>query len=284
MVSVLSALRYTVYGGDVSRRDEGGPVKITFVTVNFEDSARTKRVLLRVGLPAALLLAIGGVAYASLPHTFVSGESLTAANLNANFDNLDTRVTALEGLDKETSGSRLTARYTTTTQTGADGAARVNKTFAGWFDTQRNEYCFPGPASDGQERCLPSDSGGPGGVGAVGVGNRLYSDAACLKPLIAVQLDSGCTQMPTCSTCNPPPPKYFRAVYSTCSAGTGSTSPGTHLYPVGSQLSLTTVYTGQPGSCQPQTAPSNTLWYDASSTAEIAPTSFVAFTVTSQTQ
>jgi len=71
-------------------------VKITFVTVNFEVSARTKRALLRVVLPAAVLLGAGGIAYASLPHTFASGEVLTAANLNTNFQSLDTRVTALE--------------------------------------------------------------------------------------------------------------------------------------------------------------------------------------------
>jgi hypothetical protein len=72
------------------------PVKITFVTVDLEVSPRTKRALLRVALPAVLLLGAGGVAYASLPHTFASGEVLTAANLNNNLQSLDTRVTALE--------------------------------------------------------------------------------------------------------------------------------------------------------------------------------------------
>ena len=71
-------------------------MKITFVTVDLEVSARTKRTLLRVVLPAVLLLGAGGIAYASIPHTFASGEVLTAANLNTNFQSLDTRVTALE--------------------------------------------------------------------------------------------------------------------------------------------------------------------------------------------
>jgi hypothetical protein len=71
-------------------------VKITFVTVDLEVSARTKRTLLRVVLPAVLLLGAGGIAYASLPHTFASGEVLTAANLNTNFQSLDARVTTLE--------------------------------------------------------------------------------------------------------------------------------------------------------------------------------------------
>jgi hypothetical protein len=71
-------------------------VKITFVTVDLEVSPRAKRALLRVALPAVLLLAAGGIAYASLPHTFASGEVLTAANLNNDLQSLDTRVTALE--------------------------------------------------------------------------------------------------------------------------------------------------------------------------------------------
>ena len=71
-------------------------MKITFVTLDLEVSARTKRRLLRVVLPAVLLLGAGGIAYASLPHTFASGEVLTAANLNTNFQSLDGRVTALE--------------------------------------------------------------------------------------------------------------------------------------------------------------------------------------------
>src|SRR5580698_6893009 len=64
--------------------------------MHFEVSARTKRTLLRVVLPAAVILGAGGIAYASLPHTFVSGEVLTAANLNNDLQSLDTRVTALE--------------------------------------------------------------------------------------------------------------------------------------------------------------------------------------------
>lgn len=216
--------------------------------MNFEVSARTKRTLLRVGLPAAVLLGAGGVAYANLPHTFAPGEVLTAASLNTSFQSLDTRVTALEGHGSEASGSRLVARYTTTTQVGADGAQQVTKTFAGWFDTQRNEYCFTTPASDGQQRCLPSDTGDPGplSVGSASSG-VFFADAACSLPIIQVQLNGGCTSNPACSACNPPAPRYFRSVYSTCGGGTPSTSPGTHLYPVGAKLSLSNVYVAHGG-------------------------------------
>jgi hypothetical protein len=252
-------------------------VKNTHVTIHFEISARTKRLLLRVGLPAVGLLAIAGIAYASLPHTFASGEVLTAANLNASFQNLDNRISAVEGLQSDTSGTRLTARYTSTTVVGADGVQRVTKFFAGWFDSQRNEYCYATLASDGQQRCIPSDTGGPG-VAAVSGGpgqHSYYSDAACTKPIIEVVLDSACPSMPSCSACNPPAPKYFR--------GSGSACVGAKLYPVGAQITGTTIYQSTPA-CVSTAAPANTLLYDGSSTTEIPPASFVALTVTTQTQ
>jgi hypothetical protein len=43
-----------------------------------------------------LAMAVSGVALSS-PKTFASGETLTAADLNASFSDLDTRTTALEG-------------------------------------------------------------------------------------------------------------------------------------------------------------------------------------------
>jgi hypothetical protein len=51
---------------------------------------------LRIGAPLAVLLA-AGVAYASLPHTFAPGETLTSANLNADLANLDSRIAGLGG-------------------------------------------------------------------------------------------------------------------------------------------------------------------------------------------
>jgi hypothetical protein len=243
-------------------------VKITFVTVNFEVSARTKRTVLHVVLPATVLLGAGGIAYASLPHTFASGEVLTAANLNNDLQSLDTRLTTLEGHEDETSGTRIAARFTTTTSTSADGAQQVTKYFAGWFDTQRNEPCSVMLASDGQQRCMPE---------AAFVNGDAFSDAACTKPVIEVDLDSACTSDPTCSACNPPAPKYF-------AKGFPSSCGGTQIFPAGAQLPLTTYYLGSPSFCSMEGVPANALFYDASSTAEITPSSFAAFTVTSQTQ
>jgi hypothetical protein len=239
------------------------------VNVNIEISARSKRLLLRVGLPAAILLGVGGIAYASLPHTFTSGEVLTAANLNNNFQSLDTRLTALEAREGETNGSRLVARYTTTTSTGVDGSAQVTRSFAGWFDTQRSEYCAVQLAGDGQQRCLPNDYGtATGGVVSAGSPIPFYSDSACTKPVIIVYAGS-------CQAA----PKYFSTYDTGCPVG------ARHLFPVGAQLTLSTLYDGSHSQCMAAGAPgAGTTVYDASATVEVAPSTFVAFTVTSQTQ
>jgi hypothetical protein len=171
------------------------------------------------------------------------------------------------GGDIEMSGSRLVARYTTTTDVGADGAQRMTKAFAGWFDTQRNEYCGVELASDGQQRCLPNDTGtATGGSVSVssGSGQSAYSDAACTKPVVLV---GKCQQVP----------HYFRTWdTTTCPNGLP------HLFLIGAQLS--SYYFGGPGNCIMQPIPAGSSVYDASSTAEIPPASFVAFTVTTQTQ
>jgi hypothetical protein len=50
----------------------------------------------RIGILAAVLVGAGAVAFASVPHSFTTGDTLQAADLNANFDALDQRITALE--------------------------------------------------------------------------------------------------------------------------------------------------------------------------------------------
>jgi hypothetical protein len=123
----------------------------------------------------------------------MTGEVLTAANLNANFQGLDGRVTALEGRESETSGSRLVARYTTTTQVGADGAQQVTKTFAGWFDTQRNEYCYPTLASDDQQRWELHHGDSPGELRRVhGDDADAVSDGRGRRPNGTRQLTARC--------------------------------------------------------------------------------------------
>ena len=55
-----------------------------------------KRVRLGIGIAAAVLIGAGAIVYASVPHTFATGDTLQAADLNGNFSALDTRISALE--------------------------------------------------------------------------------------------------------------------------------------------------------------------------------------------
>src|SRR5690242_18533227 len=59
-------------------------------------SPRAKRLLLRVGLPIAIVLGGSALAYANVPTVWKSGDTLKAADLNGNFSALDARLTALE--------------------------------------------------------------------------------------------------------------------------------------------------------------------------------------------
>jgi microcystin-dependent protein len=60
-------------------------------------SAR-KRAYVWAGITAAGILGVGALVFASVPHSFSNGETLTADNLNGNFNALDQRLTALESL------------------------------------------------------------------------------------------------------------------------------------------------------------------------------------------
>jgi hypothetical protein len=55
-----------------------------------------KRVRLGIGITALVLTGAGAIVYASVPHTFATGDTLQAADLNGNFTALDTRIAALE--------------------------------------------------------------------------------------------------------------------------------------------------------------------------------------------
>ncbi len=156
----------------------------------------------------------------------------------------------------EVSGARIKARYTTYTATGADGAKQTSKGFSGWFDSQRNEACSVTLSSDGASRCLPTT-----GTAVAGY----CSDAACTKPAVAVVAGAGA-------------PKYLRTPVPVAGGS------GTRLSAPGAKLVLATwYYNFGPGNCVSVGAPGATNdVYDASG-PEIAPSDFVAFTVTNQT-
>lgn len=69
-------------------------MKLKLVVVDLELTRRQKRIGAG-GLAVALAL-VCGVAFGDVPKTFASGEILRAADLNANFDDLDSRLTAAE--------------------------------------------------------------------------------------------------------------------------------------------------------------------------------------------
>jgi hypothetical protein len=66
------------------------------VRFDFELSPRVQRAL-KIGVPIVILL-VGGVAIANVPHTFNNGDSLSAQTMNDNFSNLDSRLGKIEAL------------------------------------------------------------------------------------------------------------------------------------------------------------------------------------------
>jgi hypothetical protein len=70
-------------------------MKLKLVVIDFELSARAKRIAAAVVVPL-LVLGGGAVAYANVPITWTDGDTLTAADLNLNFNGLDTDIAALD--------------------------------------------------------------------------------------------------------------------------------------------------------------------------------------------
>jgi hypothetical protein len=60
------------------------------------ESRSKKRTYVGIVIAVVLLVGAGTAVLASVPHAFVTNETLTAANLNANFTALDTRLSAVE--------------------------------------------------------------------------------------------------------------------------------------------------------------------------------------------
>jgi hypothetical protein len=71
-------------------------VKIKVYVIDLEIPPAVKRLWIRVGGPLVLLLAFASVVDAAPPHTFMPNDILHATDLMTDFNNLDSRVTALE--------------------------------------------------------------------------------------------------------------------------------------------------------------------------------------------
>jgi hypothetical protein len=88
-------------------------VKLKVYVVDLEIPPRAKRWLVRLGVPATILL--GAAALAGPLHSWNAGDPLQASDLNANFANLEQRLAAVE---TQLSGSRF--QMGSVTATGTD--------------------------------------------------------------------------------------------------------------------------------------------------------------------
>jgi hypothetical protein len=94
-------------------------MKLKVYVIDLEIPARVKRWALRIGIPIVLVGA-AAVAIAATPlHTWATGDTLTAADLNGNFKALDDRLTALEAQARPPSAFHATLTTATSIPTGA---------------------------------------------------------------------------------------------------------------------------------------------------------------------
>lgn len=164
--------------------------------------------------------------------------------------------TPADPADTYESGQRIKALATKTVTTTPDGAKRSVTSFAGWFDSTRNEPCSPTLAADGKTRCLPA-------AAAVQNPASLFADSLCSIP---VTLSIGCT----------PPPKYIAVQASTSCPQT----LGPKMFAVGQVVS--TYYSLGGTTCNGPNTLTGYMFYPTSG-VEIAPSSFVEMTVTTTT-
>ena len=111
--------------------------------------ARRKRAYIGAGLALAVVVTTGAVVLASVPHTFSTGETLTAANLNSNFSAIDQRIAALESLLPSGTVVAYGGPSSSSADAGAasipsgwllcDGSAVSRTTYASLFAASRNQ-------------------------------------------------------------------------------------------------------------------------------------------------
>src|SRR5215468_3750362 len=70
-------------------------MKLKVVVIDTEISPQVKKWALRVGLPLTVLFGSGAIAWAATGslHTWATGDTLTAADLNGNFNSLQGQIT-----------------------------------------------------------------------------------------------------------------------------------------------------------------------------------------------
>ena len=87
-------------------------MKIKVYVIDMEIPARIKRWALGIGIPAAMVLGGGAIAYAAGLVTWTSGETLQAADLNNNFSYLQSEISGDGGVQPQITA--LQAQITTT--------------------------------------------------------------------------------------------------------------------------------------------------------------------------
>jgi hypothetical protein len=95
-------------------------MKLKVVVVDLEIPARTKRLALKIGIPLAVLVGGGAVAWASNLHTWNTGDTLQATDLNGNFTNLQAQITALQTQLAALSPTYVAYSYDAATPSQAD--------------------------------------------------------------------------------------------------------------------------------------------------------------------
>ena len=125
-------------------------MKIKLIIVDFEISSRVKRWALRIGIPAAVVVGAGALAYASTLPTFTSGEMLQASDLNT----MSSAIAALQAQPPGSPPGTVVAFAGPVVPTGwllCDGSAQSRTTYASLFaaiGTTAGRYLSASPYPD----------------------------------------------------------------------------------------------------------------------------------------
>lgn len=102
-------------------------MKIKLVVVDVEIPIKVKKWGIRIGVPAAVLLVGSGIAWAAGLKTWASGDALTAADLNGNFQYLQAQI----------SPSTFAPRAPSAVHAGISANATANNNAAVVFDAKK---------------------------------------------------------------------------------------------------------------------------------------------------
>lgn len=92
-------------------------MKVRVYVIDFAIPHRVKRWALRLGIPLAGLTGLSAIAYASLPKMWAANDTLTASDLNNNFNALDARIRFVGTLNSASYSVGFTSYCGATTQT-----------------------------------------------------------------------------------------------------------------------------------------------------------------------